>query len=195
MTNAGIMTMTIPQLKVALTNLGVSFKSKNKKAELQEALINAAVKPQSESTMETWETEQKPVMITHDEAHDGFTGVMGLHYRGKALGLKHYQAMGLANRPSTLELSREHTHAHLPNSERVQKYEMFNTLKRDGLNRTNFNKRAKLTPKQMRRVRKNANKHGEGFMYGNAVDWARTNGYSVLARTPEGLGIFYKFSN
>lgn len=49
----------------------------------------------------------------------------------------------------------------------------------------------KLTPRQMRRVRKNANKHGEGFLVTRGPE--RQDVYSLLARTPEGLGIYHNF--
>lgn len=84
----------------------------------------------------------------------------------------------------------------LPNSERVQKYARAKLL--SGFATGVGAHPAKLTHRQMRRVRKNANKHGEVFKYGSAhhmpASLRADRGLSLLARTPEGLGIFYQFS-
>jgi hypothetical protein len=78
------------------------------------------------------------------------------------------------------------------NIERVQKYAKSNR----GLWRLFSGDKPKLTPKQMRRVRKNANKfpNSESFKI-LTLDrpHAFTDGYSLIARTPEGMGIFYRF--
>jgi hypothetical protein len=80
--------------------------------------------------------------------------------------------------------------SHLPNSERVQKYARSNGTRMVVTDKSSV---AKLTSKQMRRVRKNANKHAEDFKYTDTMSLLR--GHSLLARTPEGMGIFYQFSN
>ena len=83
---------------------------------------------------------------------------------------------------------------HLPNSERVQAY----TRQLSNVSLTENGIVPCLSHCQMRRVRKNANKHGEGFTYagafGRVTGAVMGNGYSFLARTPEGLGIFHHFS-
>lgn len=181
---------TVAQLKEHADLIGVTYTSKIRKADLI-ALIDAREQEIVDAGKDA-EPAQDGIGFTSEDPRDTIDGgpetnqyhpkpkLMGLHYRGRALGLKHYQAMGLAIGRTTPPVHKPASH--MPNSERVQKY-------------AKANGGGNLTRKQMRRVRKAANKHGEGFMYGNAETWARANGYSVLARTPEGLGIFHQFSN
>lgn len=95
---------------------------------------------------------------------------------------------------ANIEQRAQATTTHMPNSERVQKYARQNS-KHVGI----WDGRGtKLTPRQMRRVRKNANKHGEGFEYAGynyqSEERRAEMGVSLLARTPDGRGIFYRFS-
>lgn len=202
--------MTIPQLKAELTNLGVSFKAKDKKADLQVALENALIDQAKSGSLEVGPTEPKPLPMTpareakkakHIAAYSGIeatetakrkASIMGLHYRGRAVGLKLYQLMGLAIGRTTPPVHKPASH--MPNSERVQKYARQLTPDAPYINVF-----PKLTHRQMRRVMKAADKHGEGFVY-SSIKAQESNPlgmgpYSLLARTPNGLGIFHQFSN
>lgn len=128
---------------------------------------------------------------------DGIAGdVMPTHHNGRAVGAKHWQQVKRIELVPLADWERDlihlgHQTRRLPNSERVQKYARNNCPHGCGASCM-----PKLTHRQMRRVRKNANRHGEGFKYralGRQRVW--TQGMSLLARTPEGLGIFYRFAN
>lgn len=202
--------MTVAQLKDEADLIGgITYTSKTRKADLI-TLIEAecarvtkaagftsveertaeVADPKEGMSAQTRVSESTPVVKPAGESN-----VMGLHYRGRALGAKHFQAMGLAigrNWSESPEYAALHYNAHKPNSERVQDYARYNCQQIDRV--VGY---PKLTPKQMRRVRKNANKHGEHFMYEDthrAVILSPYAGYSLLARTPEGMGIFHRFS-
>ncbi len=129
---------------------------------------------------------------------DGIAGdVMPTHHNGRAVGAKHWQQVKrielvpLADWECGLIRTRR-----LPNSERVQKYARQNVAQL-GMDvewrKRGATTRPKLPQGQMRRVRKAAHKHGESFCIG-APKYATKVGMSLLARTPEGLGIFYRFA-
>lgn len=123
--------------------------------------------------------------------------VMGLHYRGRAMGAKHHALIRAAVLRDSIDLAEvdpfmsRNDFRHTPNSERVQKYARQNslTLGEYGIAPDSGNM-PKLTHRQMRRVRKNMVKHGEGFLFARRES---SRDYSLLARTPEGLGIYYRF--
>lgn len=128
--------------------------------------------------------------------------VMGLHFRGRAMGAKHYALVRAAMLDQQTRADQLAVYAdpfmtrddfrHTPNSERVQKYARQNVAE---MFSSHLAPPAKLTHRQMRRVRKNTLKHGEGFKIQHLGSWEdlTPQGHSLLARTPEGLGIFYQF--
>lgn len=198
--------MTIPQLKEYANTLGVNYPSKVLKAVLIE-MIETREKEIARNYMDSMHldkhieealtadsSERVPVKLKQKGwNHSGPKGEpMPLGYRGRALGLKDYKATGLAIGRTAAgfdgQLIPRGFAAHKPNSERVQNYTYQNSFcdqeHGGGL-------MPKLTPRQMRRVRKNANKHGEGFLVTRGPE--RQDVYSLLARTPEGLGIYHNF--
>lgn len=157
---------TIAELKVLADTLGVKYASKIRKADLIDAIDKA---------------QQVTKNIKQaDDATDTFASLP--------------EDSGVVFDETQWVVDNAKKSTHLPNSERVQKYTRARLL--NGFANEVGQHALKLTPKQMRRVRKNANKHGEGFTYSskNIVVGTHTGVYSLLARTPDGLGIFYQFS-
>lgn len=72
---------------------------------------------------------------------------------------------------------------HMPSAERVKAYARSRGASRKGV---------KLTHRQWRRVEKNERKHGKhlSLTIGNSKWFNPANGYALLARTPEGFGIW-----
>lgn len=222
---------TVAELKTIADQWGVKYNTKTRKADLIAAIDSAIDETEGNSDspspdlhwqevghtssgetvytapMGTRPDEGTPWM-SHSAVAPKRTGergkvkgkVMGLHYRGRALGLKHYQAMGLVIGRTAPKRGHSPILSGfiMPNSERVQNY-----ARQRGTHGvvTDRSPVAKLTHRQMRRVMKAADKHGDGFMYRTVwtpgmpeYRFYPAEGYSLLARTPEGLGIFYRFS-
>jgi hypothetical protein len=127
--------------------------------------------------------------------------VMGLHFRGRAMGAKHHALIRAAMLSSQAELADPFTtrndFAHKPNSERVQAYARQRS-EFAGLSGDQGSDVPTLTHRQMRRVRKNETK-SMGHIYVmpldvNPADYV-PGSFSLLARTPDGFsGIHHRFA-
>lgn len=160
--------LTVDDIKSRLVAMRIDFKSKERKADLLVKLENALI-----------------------AAHKAYDSELARAYNDNE-GVKVWADK------DEIELlpMRGTVVTHLPNSERVQKYAHANRVSRDGQQYNTIEQMVKLTPRQIRRVRKNANKHGEDLMYGPIADVGYQEiGASLLARTPEGMGIFHRFSD
>lgn len=178
--------------------LGIEGRSKMKAGELREAI--KAVLSTEDTTPEVEQTDDSKattlVPNRADMRRRGFrnnrkvkpavTGkVMGLHYRGRALGAKHFKLMrdaqaasqgGRIVRSGTRTVVNPDTP--MPASERVQKY-----VKQNGTR--------KLTVAQSRQVRRNA----EGLLFSRGLpELTAENGWSNLATLADGRHVFYQFS-
>lgn len=105
----------------------------------------------------------------------------------KAALTEHLTALAEAEMRKTAKQARQSKVAPLPNSERVQKY-----ARQHNADAPYINVFPKLTHRQMRRVLKRRTP-ADGLVIGKIG--AHREGYSLLARTPDGLGIFHQFSN
>ena len=187
-TRTELESMTIPQLKEYADSLKVQYTSKVKKADLIDD-IRLHITDQLHDAPEQ-DSKPEPTTLVPNRAALRRMGqrspkrkvvvsgdVMGLHHRGRALGLKHYRAMGLAlGRTCPPEWRNNRQALPLPNSERVQNYVRGNPMVYP-----------KLTTKQFRRVRKHMDpttSHNDVSPY--PVRREVPAGYTKLAVTPDG---------
>ena len=178
---------TVAQLKEHADLIGVTYNSKIKKADLID-LIDQREK----EIVAAGQVEIDNARTERETAKQATSKLMYVHYRGRAMGAKHYGfGVGSNNYHGMRKVYNESTH--MPNSERVRKYARTNSpWVGIGAHRNHV---PKLTPRQMRRVLKHAGKHGENFVIGPVVPGDQhpyNREYSLLALTPEGLGIFHK---
>jgi hypothetical protein len=197
---------TIPQLKLIADSLDVEYVHRIHKADLVNAILEYQpifhdVKndepvrgefPVSSATNHV-RSERRVKRQPKPERGRVNGQPMPLHYMGRATGAKHLRLLdAIANGVhDTGERKRFTPATFMPSSERVQNY-----ARQNSLNGTLVDK-PKLTHRQMRHVRKNLNRHDESFVYvtpkGAQVGY-KPRGYSLLARTPDGRGIYHQFA-
>lgn len=192
-----------PMIPVLLNEGTGGGKSEMSLTDIQRALMDEATANLAEAEKVRTETARLLTL-----ARTGKGAPMPLHWRGRAQGAKHHKTPNqkkaeIREALRKLEALNRVGVTHKPNSERVSAYETQNYVQRDGLfnygARTDapsrHNYRTVLSHRQMRRVRKNANRHQEHFTFDvlKAEEGNRKTGHSLLARTPDGMGIFYRF--
>lgn len=182
---------TVDDLTSLARGLGLKGYSKLKKAELYALVQTEGTKTleAQDGVYELEDTKPEPTTVVPNRAALRKMGqrspkpkvtvigkVMGLHHKGRALGLKHYQAMGLAIGRTEIPFKARRQAISLPNSERVQNYVRGNPLTYP-----------KLTHNQWRRVRKNMI-HTSSLSDVSPYPVRREvpAGYSKLAVTPDG---------
>lgn len=197
-----IMNLKGKALAAKAAELAIPGRSKMSADELREAIASHVVAEMGEVTGEAWVDPKCGHERSPDVARDvpcpieaaQMTGVR--NESGIEMTKEEFDAYAAEDEKRVADAHRMYNSLlkdmkHLTTPERIGRYETFNYVARDGNRSHQYGYRAKLTPKQMRRVKHKANRHGEDFRTIDSLP-EDDKGYALLARTPKGHGIFVK---
>lgn len=190
--------MNRDELRAEAKRLDILGRSKMTAAELRAAVDAKSIELMTDAHKTMVDTSNIRVPKRTGERGLVNNKPMPIHHNMRAAGAKHYRLLEAIQNPEFKRAGERKSFAEatpMPNSERVQKYARTRETTRCSLPSVDV---PKLTHRQMRRVNKKMNHHDYGltFMYYHSDDDLKVefSNQRLLARTPNGLGIFYQFA-